>query len=98
MSDLDAFDYECPGQISLFDGWLKEYCDTKPEIGTDLVFHYKGKDYACVVDKHCGADFFYVRFKNKQLSLDFPELGDVEGWHISLKGYKRSWDYPDKEV
>ena len=62
MSDLDKFNYECAGQISLFIGFLKEKCDTKPEIGAKLIFHYEGHDYDCIVESHCRFDFFYVRF------------------------------------
>lgn len=45
MSDLVKFNYECPGQISFFNGMLKEICDTKPDIGTKLIFHFRSKAY-----------------------------------------------------
>ena len=80
--------YECEGQMSLFSGFLKEQCDTKPEIGTELVFHYGGKDYDCVVDAHCGYDFFHIIFPGKA-----PE--DANGWHISLRGYGKSWNFKE---
>lgn len=97
MSDLDKFNYECEGQMSLFDGMLKEICDTKPEIGKKLIFHYNGKDYPCVVDCHCGYDVFYIKFTGRQPSDDFPEVGKIEsrGWHVSLRGYKKDWDYAE---
>lgn len=95
MNDLSAFNYECPGQISLFDGWLDEYCDTKPAVGMGLIFHYKGKDYPCVVSAHCEHDFFYVEFQDKQPSDDFMEVEKSGGWHVSLRSYKKDWDYPD---
>ena len=47
MSDLDKFNYECEGQVSLFDvldeKTLNGICYTKPAVGKSLVFHYKGK-------------------------------------------------------
>ena len=93
MSDLDKFNYECPGQLSLFDGLLKEMCDTKPDIGTNLIFHYKNKDYACVVDGHCGHDFFHIVFTDRQPSDDYLDVENSGGWHVSLRGYKKDWDY-----
>ena len=95
MSDLDKFNYECPGQMSLFSGFLKESCDTKPEIGTRLVFHYGGNDYDCVVASHCGFDFFWVEFIERKPSDDFKDLGNLDGFHISLRGYKKDWDFPE---
>ena len=95
MSDLDKFNYECAGQISLFSGFLKEKCDTKPEIGAKLIFHYEGHDYDCIVKSHCGFDFFYVRFISRNPSDDFKDVEDVGGWHVSLRGYKKDWDFPE---
>lgn len=95
MSDLDKFNYECEGQMSLFDGMLKEICDTKPAVGKKLIFHFKGKDYPCVVDTHCGHDFFYIKFTDRQPSDDFPEVAESGGWHISLRGYKKNLDYAE---
>ena len=73
------------GQMSLFDGFLTEICDTKPEIGRELVFIHGG-EFPCVVDAHCGYDFFYVRF---------PGGGPdgAEGYHLSIRGYGKSWRY-----
>lgn len=93
MSDLDKFNYECKGQISLFSGMLKEQCDTKPDIGTELVFHYKGKDYPCVVTTHCGYDFFFVKFSDAKPHDNNPEVENTDGWHLSLRGYKKDWDF-----
>ena len=84
--------YECPRQISLFSGMLKEICDTKPDIGTKLIFHYKSRDYACVVDAHCGFDFFHIVFMGRQPADDY-DVEDSNGWHVSLRGYKKDWDY-----
>lgn len=95
MNNLDKFNYECEGQMSLFSGFLKEKCDTKPEIGTRLVFHYGGKDYDCVVADHCGFDFFWIKFTERKPSDDFNNLGNLDGFHISLRGYKKDWDYPE---
>lgn len=80
-------------QISLFNGILTEICDTKPEIGTKLVFHYAGGDYDCIVAKHCGFDFFWVEFTGRKPSDDFKDLGDSDGWHVSLRGYKKDWSF-----
>ena len=95
MNNFDKFNYECAGQMTLFSGMLKEICDTKPDIGTHLVFHYENKNYDCVVKKHCGSDFFYVEFMDRQPSDDFNDLGDSDGWHVSLRGYKKDWDFPE---
>ena len=76
-------------QMSLFDGLLNEMCDTKPEIGRNLIFLYKGQEYHCKVEAHCGYDFFWVKF----LSTPTPE--DSEGWHISVRGYKEDWRYAE---
>lgn len=85
MSDLDKFNYECEGQVSLFDvldeKTLNGICYTKPAVGKSLVFHYKGKDYPCIVDKHCGYDFFHIEFTDRQPSDDFPEVKKNTGWH-----------------
>jgi hypothetical protein len=78
--------YECEGQLSIFDGFLTELCDTKPEIGRKLVFIYEGQEYPCIVEAHCGYDFFWVRFTDNA-----PE--HAEGWHLSLRGYGESWKY-----
>lgn len=82
-------------QISLFDGMLKEICDTKPAVGRYLIFHYKGNDYPCVVNQHCGYDFFYIKFTDSHPADDFVEVGKGVGWHISLRGYGRDWDFPE---
>lgn len=74
------------GQMSLFDGFLTEVCDTKPEIGRRLVFIYDGKEYPCKVEVHCGYDYFWVRF-------DEPGPVSAPGWHISLRGYGKDWRY-----
>lgn len=84
------------GQMSLFDGFLKEICDTKPEIGTRLVFNYRGKHYDGVVAAHCGHDFFWIEFTERKPSDDFNNVADSDGWHLSLRGYQKSWDF--KEV
>ena len=75
------------GQLSLFNGLLIEECDTKPDIGTELIFHYDGLDYPCKVKSHCGMDYFYIVFIGEQTA------GDTDGWHVSLRGYKKDWDY-----
>ena len=93
MNNLDKFNYECEGQISLFSGFLKEKCDTKPEIGTRLVFHYGGKDYDCIVADHCGFDIFWIEFTGRKPPDDFKNVGDSDGWHVSLRGYKKDWDF-----
>lgn len=98
MSDSDKFNYECEGQVSLFDVFdektLNGICHTKPAVGKSLVLHYKGKDYPCIVNKHCGYDFFHIEFTDRQPSDDFPEVEKNTGWHVSLRGYKRDWDFP----
>lgn len=98
MSDLNKFNYECEGQVSLFDVFdektLNGICHTKPAVGKSLVFHYKGKDYPCIVNKNCGYDFFHIEFTDRQPSDDFPEVKKNTGWHVSLRGYKRDWDFP----
>ena len=87
---MSIFDrYECDGQISLFSGFIKEQCDTKPDIGQRLVFHHDGTDYDCIVDAHCGYDFFHVKFIGKM-----PE--DASGYHLSLRGYGKSWDFKEE--
>lgn len=80
-------------QMSLFDGFLTELCDTKPEIGTQLVIHYQGSDYPCTVLSHCGADFFYVAFTGKKIHESDPQVAETGGWHLSLRGYGKSWDF-----
>lgn len=82
-------------QMSLFGGLLKEVCDTKPEIGTRLVMHYGGNDYPCVVMSHCGFDFFYVKFVDARPHDNNPDVSDTEGWHLSLKGYRKDWDFEE---
>ena len=85
MSDSDKFNYECEGQVSLFDVFdektLNGICHTKPAVGKSLVLHYKGKDYPCIVNKHCGYDFFHIEFTDRQPSDDFPEVKKNTGWH-----------------
>lgn len=95
MSDLEKFNYECEGQISLFSGFLRERCDTRPEIGKMLVFHYGGNDYDCIVAKHCGYDFFFVEFTGRTPADDFTDIEDVGGWHVSLRGYRKDWDFQE---
>lgn len=89
MEDLKKFNYECEGQMSLFDGMLREQCDTKPEVGTKLIFHHNGKDYLGVVDTHCGMDYFHIKLTDN-IYPDTPS-----GVHLSLRGYKKSWDYAE---
>lgn len=81
------------GQMSLFSGLLRETCDTKPEIGSRLIFHYKGLDYPCKVAKHCGWDFFWIEFTGRNPSADDVNVCDSGGWHISLKGYGKDWNF-----
>lgn len=95
MSDLDKFNYDCEGQMSLFDGFLKEECDTKPSIGTKLIFHYEGNDYPCVVASHCGFDFFWIKFTGRKPADDLNDVEDTGGWHLSLRGYGTDWDFPE---
>lgn len=95
MKDLDKFNYVCEGQMSLFSGFLREKCDTKPDIGTRLIFHYEKKDYDCIVDAHCGFDFFYVKFSGRKPADDYPEVENTDGWQISLRGYGEDWDFPE---
>lgn len=85
-------------QMSLFGGLLKEVCDTKPEVGTRLVMHYEGKDYPCVVTNHIGFDFFYVKFVNAKPQDDNRDLSESDGWHLSLRGYMKDWDYPEETL
>lgn len=80
-------------QMSLFGGLLKEVCDTKPEVGTKLVMHYEGKDYPCVVDVHCGFDFFFVKFTGRTPHDDDPDVAESDGWHLSLRGYIKDWSF-----
>lgn len=86
-------DFLCGSQISLFNGFLKELCDTKPEIGTQLVMHYKGTDFPCVVKSHCGHDFFYVVFTGTKPHQTDPKAAKTDGWHLSLRGYGDSWKF-----
>ena len=81
--------------MSLFSGFLKEKCDTKPEIGAKLIFHYEGHDYDCIVESHCGYDFFYVTLPGRKPSDDFIDIEDTGGWHLSLRGYGTEWDFPE---
>lgn len=87
QEDLQAW------QMSLFGGMLKEVCDTKPEIGTKLVMHYEGNDYPCVVTAHCGFDFFYVKFIDAKPHDNDTDVDDTDGWHLSLRGYMKDWDF-----
>ena len=84
---------EIDRQITLFDGLLTDICEVKPEIGTKLVFMNEGHEYPCVVAGHCGYDFFYVRFTGRTPSDDDTSYGECDGWHISLRGYKRNWKF-----
>ena len=79
--------YECEGQLSLFDGLLKNEGYIKPAIGTKIVFIRDGKEYPCIVDNYCGYDYFWVRFTDRK------PTDDAEGWHLSLRGYGESWKY-----
>ena len=80
------------GQISLFDGFIKD-TEEKPEIGTKVIFFYEGKQYNAVVTSHCGLDWFYIKFTDKQPSDDDPEVDDSGGWHISVRGKGKDWEY-----
>lgn len=84
---------EIDGQMTLFDGLLTDICEVKPEVGTELVFINDGHEYPCVVEKHCGYDFFYVRFTGRTPKDDDPDYGDCDGWHLSLRCYKDAWDF-----
>lgn len=83
------------GQLSLFDGFLKNEGYIKPAIGTKILFILDGKEYHCIVDTHCGYDFFWVRFTDRKPSDDDEEIDDTEGWHLSLRGYGKSWKYDE---
>ena len=74
------------GQISLFDELIQNPED-KPFIGTKVLFHYKGKSYPAIVTAHCGYDFFYIEFIGNK-----PQESN-SGWHVSMRGYKKDWDY-----
>lgn len=67
--------------------------NTKPEIGTKLIFHFKGMDYECSVATHCGCDYFFVKFSGRKPSDDFPKLSKSDGWHLSQRGYGESWEF-----
>lgn len=56
-----------------------------------------GNEYPCVVENHCGYDIFYVRFKGRTPADDNPAYGECDGWHLSLRGYKKNWNFK-KEV
>ncbi len=82
------------GQMTLFDGILTDICEVKPEIGSRLVFFYEGKEYPCIVEKHCGYDFFWVRFTGRRPQDDDEEIfEDCDGWHLSVRGYKQDWRF-----
>lgn len=85
--------YECEGQMSLFDGLLKNEGYEKPAIGTHIVFMQDGREYQAIVEDHCGYDMFWVRFTGRTPHDDDEEYGDTEGWHLSLRGYGKSWKY-----
>lgn len=74
------------GQISIFDELIQNPKD-KPFIGTKVLFYYKGQFYPAIVTAHCGYDFFYIKFTGKK-----PHEGNL-GWHVSMRGYKKDWDY-----
>lgn len=81
-------------QMSLFNGTLIEICDTKPEIGSVLIFHYsENEDYECVVHKHTGGDYFYVKFLESEPGDNHPEVSKSGGWHLSIRGYKKDWSF-----
>lgn len=68
----------------------------KPAIGLSVVFFYNGNTYPAVVSAHCGMDFFYINFIGRTPLDDYPKdfrPAGTTGWHISLRGYKESWDY-----
>lgn len=85
------------GQMTLFDGVLTDICEVKPEVGTELIFMIDGHEYPCVVERHCGYDFFYVRFTGRTPADDNPDYGESDGWHLSLRAYKDKWNFK-KEV
>ena len=84
---------EIDGQMTLFDGILTDICEVKPEVGTELIFIHDGHEYPCVVEQHCGYDFFYVRLTGRTPSDEDPDYEDCDGWHLSLRGYKNSWKF-----
>ena len=84
---------EIDGQMTLFDGKLTDICEVKPEIGTELIFMLDGHEYPCVVEVHCGYDFFWVRFTGRTPSDDNPDYEESDGWHITLRGYKHNWKF-----
>ena len=83
----------CQGQMTLFNGILTDICEVKPEVGTELIFIHDGHEYPCVVEQHCGYDFFYVRLTGRTPSDEDPDYEDCDGWHLSLRGYKSSWKF-----
>lgn len=84
---------EIDGQMTLFDGILTDICEVKPEVGTELIFIHDGHEYPCVVEQHCGYDFFYVRLTGRTPSDEDPDYEDCDGWNLSLRGYKNSWKF-----
>lgn len=80
------------GQISLFDGFI-DNSNEKPDIGTKVIFFYEGKQYPAVVTAHCGQDWFYITFTDRQPADDDPEVDDSGGWHVSLRGKGKDWCY-----
>ena len=85
--------YECEGQLSLFDGFLDNEGYKKPAIGTNIVFMLDGNEYPCIVDSHCGYDMFWVRFTDRNPHDDDENIYNTDGWHLSLRGYGKSWKY-----
>lgn len=81
------------GKMTLFDGVLTDICEVKPEVGAELIFWKGGHEYPCVVETHCGYDYFYVRFTDRTPADDSPDYGECEGWHLSLRGYKDNWKF-----
>ena len=80
------------GQISFFDIGVRDI-NAKPAIGAKVVFYYEGKSYPAVVRGHMGGDHFYIVFDDKRPCDDNPEISTSSGWHVSVRGYKKDWDY-----
>ncbi len=80
------------GQITMFDELVQDP-EERPFIGTEVVFYYEEKKYDAVVVKHLGCDFVYIEFLDKRPGDDNPNIYHGKGWHISVRGYKKDWDY-----
>ena len=81
------------GQMTIFDGILTNICEVKPEIGSKLIFVQDGHEYPCIVENHCGYDFFWVRFTGRTPRDDNEQYGESKGWHLSLRGFKTNWRF-----